>query len=723
MRNKGMTLVSLAITIIILGIIATVTIYFGINTITAARIKRFTAEMEIIRLKCNELLEEGITIEELVARGQEIENLPSNKLSKVNNILQKVTNSHNSEGYVYFNSLDLQDLGIISINREIIINFKDKIIIDLDGVKDSTGEYIHTVEWTSNAVLATNERVQSITLDNSSYILTIGRTFTLSPIITPNNANNKKVTWTSSNTNVATVAPNGVVTGVSIGNAIIIATAQDGGKTASCEVSVVERGATVETVTIIPTEVTVQVGKTSTLTAIITPYNATNKNVTWTSSNTSVATVAPNGVVTGVKGGTAIITVTTQDGRKTAICSVTIDPNPFDKAKVPKVVIETSTIAGVSKERIAPIPAGYTASKVSTEDQISEGLVIYQGEEDVTSENHSTAILNRNQFVWIPVDDINDMVMCKQNGNAGTNGTTCNLEYSEINNEITCKTHNYTTATALTDATIDTTGLAGRLYATDTTSTTPYTTSMVFTDASKVAHRFSTTETYREPDLVTDYDNSNYQLVLNESSQALSSANVLKHQLNDKFIEMARSVAKYGGFYVSRYEAGVNGSSLKNQKVLVAGTITKWVSGYNSSSFIDGNQWYGIYNTLMSSTAIDKTAINSHMIWGCQYDQIIKFLSENSINEPQIGHTTRQLNAQKLTGETTTDIMSNIYDLEGNNLEWTVQAYITNGRAYRGGSFSDINASGSYWPASVCYFRVPNDMNCPYASRSTLYVK
>ncbi len=691
MRNKGMTLVSLAITIIILGIIATVTIYFGINTITAARIKRFTAEMEIIRLKCNELLEEGITIEELVARGQEIENLPSNKLSKVNNILQKVTNSHNSEGYVYFNSLDLQDLGIISINREIIINFKDKIIIDLDGVKDSTGEYIHTVEWTSNAVLATNERVQSITLDNSSYILTIGRTFTLSPIITPNNANNKKVTWTSSNTNVATVAPNGVVTGVSIGNAIIIATAQDGGKTASCEVSVVERGATVETVTIIPTEVTVQVGKTSTLTAIITPYNATNKNVTWTSSNTSVATVAPNGVVTGVKGGTAIITVTTQDGRKTAICSVTIDPNPFDKAKVPKVVIETSTIAGVSKERIAPIPAGYTASKVSTEDQISEGLVIYQGEEDVTSENHSTAILNRNQFVWIPVDDINDMVMCKQNGNAGTNGTTCNLEYSEINNEITCKTHNYTTATALTDATIDTTGLAGRLYATTTNTTDTavpyiYTASMEFTQTKKDEQKFSTVENFREPDIVPDYDNSNFQLILKESTtEPLTSANELKKQLNNKFIEMAKSVAQYGGFYVSRYEIGTNGASLKNQKVLVAGTTTR--TNHDPNTYINGNLWYGIYNTLISSTAVDKTALNSHMIWGCQFHMIIKFLSENSMNEPQIGHEIRQKNTQELTGETTTDIMSNIYDMEGNNVEWTAQANGTNNRVRVGENF------------------------------------
>ena len=390
----------------------------------------------------------------------------------------------------------------------------------------------------------------------------------------------------------------------------------------------------------------------------------------------------------------------------------------WDFTKVSNIVKE--------KDRIAPIPAGYVASSVSGEDTISGGLVIYQGTDAVTSANHSNAMLNRNQYVWIPVDDINDMVMCKQNGNTGTGGATiCNLEYNTTTGHITCKTHGYTTETALIDANIDTTGLAGRLYGTDSTTTdtaTPkiYTTSMEFTQASKAAHRFSTTETYREPDLVTDYDNSNYQLVLNESSQALASANALKQQLNKKFIEMAKSVAKYGGFYVGRYEAGDNGASLKNQKVLVAGTTTR--PNHNPDTYIDGNMWYGMYNTLMSSTAVDKTAVNSHMMWGCQYDMIIKFLSENSVNEPQIGHVTRQMNVQKLTGENTADIMSNIHDLEGNNVEWTVQANETNKRVRRGDNFR-FAYTGQFGPASNHAVNEPTSMNCNFASRSVIYVK
>ena len=324
------------------------------------------------------------------------------------------------------------------------------------------------------------------------------------------------------------------------------------------------------------------------------------------------------------------------------------------------------------------------------------------------------------------MDDINDMVMCKKNGTAGTGGSTCNLVYNETTNEITCQTHGYSTATELTDANIDTTGLAGRLYAIDATTKDTsepyiYTTSMDFTTTSQT---FSANSGYREPDLVTYYDKDDAtsgKTYMVDAGITDGTVATFKAQLNSDFIEMAKSVAKYGGFYVSRYEAGANGASLKNQKVLVAGTST--LTGSNADTYINGNKWYGIYNTLMSSTAIDKTAVNSHMIWGCQYDQIIKFLSENSINEPQIGHTARQLNAQKLTGETTTDIMSNIYDLEGNNIEWTAQADFTYDRVYRCGYFYSVVSNSRFLPASFRYNSNPTNTNCGFASRSVLYVK
>ena len=425
-------------------------------------------------------------------------------------------------------------------------------------------------------------------------------------------------------------------------------------------------------------------------------------------------------------------------------------PEGWDSGKVADVVEDTAN------NRKAPIPVGYTASQISTEDEISEGLVIYQTDTAVTgepnSEAHITAMEGINQYVWIPVDDINDMVMCKYNNKTtkidgtATDGEDgiCELEYDVETNEIICKTHGFdttgydTTANVLAKTNLDTVGLAGRLYGTNSSTTDTaapkiYTTSMDFTTTSQT---FSANSDYREPAIVTDnssgtgtsYDGLGSNLtgigitVPSGAEEGTTVQDVFKAQLNRDFIAMAKSVAKYGGFYVSRYEAGANGASLKNQKVLVAGTST--ALGSNADTYINGNKWYGIYNTLMSSTAIDKTAVNSHMIWGCQYDQIIKFLSENSINEPQIGHTARQLNAQKLTGETTTDIMSNIYDLEGNNLEWTVQATSTSGRVSRGGLFNNVASyNNMFLPASNRRGNLPTYTECIFASRSVLYVK
>ena len=135
---------------------------------------------------------------------------------------------------------------------------------------------------------------------------------------------------------------------------------------------------------------------------------------------------------------------------------------------IAQVITETSEIYGVTKERTAPIPVGYTASQIAGENTIAGGLVIYQTTTPVTgtanSAEHISAMETYNQYVWIPIDDINDMVMCKKNAS----GSICNLQLQ--GEELICTTHGYTTATELTEANIDTVGLAGRLYAVETTN-------------------------------------------------------------------------------------------------------------------------------------------------------------------------------------------------------------------------------------------------------------
>ena len=171
-------------------------------------------------------------------------------------------------------------------------------------------------------------KVEGVSLNVTSVELTEGDQTTLTATVNPSNATNKNVTWTSSDNNVATVA-NGKVTAVKAGTATITVKTEDGNKTATCTVTVKAKTYPVESVTLDKTSVELTEGEETTLTATVNPSNATNKNVTWTSSDSNVATVA-NGKVTAVKAGTATITVKTEDGNKTATCTVTVTGSDVD---------------------------------------------------------------------------------------------------------------------------------------------------------------------------------------------------------------------------------------------------------------------------------------------------------------------------------------------------------------------------------------------------------
>ena len=177
------------------------------------------------------------------------------------------------------------------------------------------------------------------------------------------------------------------------------------------------------------------------------------------------------------------------------------------------------------------------------------------------------------------------------------------------------------------------------------------------------------------------YDSNGYHEPNTVSSDASNSLTI--EQLKSDFTTMAKSVAKNGGFYISRYEVGENGDSKKNQKVLTAASS-------DGSNYLGANMWYGLYNTIRK---IDE---NKQMIWGCQYDQVIKFIGE----EAQIGHSDRNLTISKaLSGQNELDKMNNVYDLEGNYREWTLENYSSDIRVIRGSNFGGIN-EGKFYPAS-----------------------
>lgn len=160
--------------------------------------------------------------------------------------------------------------------------------------------------------------ISSISMQSNLEIYT-GNSQRLSVTITPSNATGKALKWSSSNNNVASVN-DGVVTGIAPGTATVTCVTTDGSKkSASCTV-VVKQGVT--GITLNKTNITLGVGNSAQLTASVHPSNASNKSVSWSSSNNGVASVDNSGRVTGNGVGTA--TITCKNGDITAYCNVTV---------------------------------------------------------------------------------------------------------------------------------------------------------------------------------------------------------------------------------------------------------------------------------------------------------------------------------------------------------------------------------------------------------------
>ena len=169
--------------------------------------------------------------------------------------------------------------------------------------------------------------VTAVSLDITSMAMKVGDTQTLTATVTPSNATDKTVTWSSSNSSVATVTSSGVVTAKSVGSATIVVKTTDGGKTATCSVTV--SPVSVTGVTLNKYSLSMYENDTETLIATVSPSNATNKTVSWSSSNSAVVIVSSSGQVSAIAAGNAVITVTTEDGQKTATCSVNVQSDPY----------------------------------------------------------------------------------------------------------------------------------------------------------------------------------------------------------------------------------------------------------------------------------------------------------------------------------------------------------------------------------------------------------
>ncbi|MDL2222073.1 Ig-like domain-containing protein, partial [Parabacteroides sp. OttesenSCG-928-N08] len=163
-----------------------------------------------------------------------------------------------------------------------------------------------------------------------------GESFTLTATVLPENATNKAVSWKSSNTAVATVKEGVVTGGTATGTATITVTSEDGNKTASCIVTVEAINIPVTGITLNQTQQTMKPGESITLLPTIAPANASDKRVSWSTSDAQIATVDADGRVSAVAVGEATISATTVDGGKSAQCLITVqaDPEEPDEEKI-----------------------------------------------------------------------------------------------------------------------------------------------------------------------------------------------------------------------------------------------------------------------------------------------------------------------------------------------------------------------------------------------------
>jgi len=208
---------------------------------------------------------------------------------------------------------------------------------------------------------------------------------------------------------------------------------------------------------------------------------------------------------------------------------------------------------------------------------------------------------------------------------------------------------------------------------------------------------------YREPDIVSNYDGGDSDTV---------DGKITIRKLTAEYNAMISSILKYKGFYIARYEAGLDKTTneivFKNASIEANNVIT------TDTSNIETSRWYGLYQKIKTFTT-DSDKVVSSMIWGSQYDAMMNWMAKNRKN---VGNTdNKKRNSMNTTGSNTNDIINNIYDLYGCHYEWTLETYSDSHRARRGGDLR-----GNYSPASR-YFNEAFLTYSFYSSRATLYIK
>ena len=348
------------------------------------------------------------------------------------------------------------------------------------------------------------------------------------------------------------------------------------------------------------------------------------------------------------------------DGTHTITCTncgkqITTEKHNYVNRKCTKCGAQKLAVAGEkttetleftdSDGNKAIIPKGFTVSKADDEKTIEKGLVIYlindKTEEEIKNLTWSGTTLENlkksyDQFVWIPVANVNSMFMCQSK----TADTECNIKL--VNGIPTCTNHS------------NSTNMAGRLYA---------------TSAGENFNSSLTTQTYNANDGLREpakLSSTNSSYVNQEEEPNLD----LQTECNNA----VKKVIESKGFWIGRYETSGMSSSNDDMAVNI-------VAGKGINDGINNVNWYRMYKqqqNYVSKKGLDTSKIQSTMVFGAAYDQTMLFA--NCATET----TPKKDSSAVITGNVETDCYKNIYDLCGNLFEWTTEAGYTSIRFYRG---------------------------------------
>ena len=157
-----------------------------------------------------------------------------------------------------------------------------------------------------------------------------------------------------------------------------------------------------------------------------------------------------------------------------------------------------------------------------------------------------------------------------------------------------------------------------------------------------------------------------------------------------EYTTMKAQVLKYGGFYIGRFEAGVNSTTLRTDATTAQTVVCKkgvapynyvpWGKNMNDASEVEGESG-AVYLAKNFASQHNYTSVTSTLTYGCEWDEMCRYIgdSQRTITDTK--------DAPELTGSVSTDISKNIYDLAGNCYEWTMEASYTYNRVIRGGSY------------------------------------